>query len=311
MVFTADDGTGRQPWVTQVSTGISAEINVPGTAGSDPAELTVVGNQVFFRADDGTEGAELWVTSGTTFDGITVRQVEDIWPGPQSGFPRNLTAFDGRLFFSADDGVTGEELWVSDGTRDGTRLLAETRPGAEGSELDELTVVGERLFFVARNDAAGEELWVTDGTPSGTRLAADVRSGPGGSGPSRLTAVGEVLVFAADDGAAGQELWRFDAAGASRIGNINPDGGADIGPPVVLDDTVFFSADDHSTGDELWAATIVPRLGGTIGVGTGGAVGPWWLLGLAAVAALGAVARAHRGGSRYSGLRPGAPARHL
>ncbi|MFP2899315.1 ELWxxDGT repeat protein [Corallococcus sp. 4LFB] len=42
----------------------------------------------------------------------------------------------GRLFFVADDGVNGPELWSTDGTEGGTVLVADLRPGAQGSAPD-------------------------------------------------------------------------------------------------------------------------------------------------------------------------------
>jgi hypothetical protein len=37
--------------------------------------------------------------------------VEDIWPGAETSFPRSLTDVEGTLFFTADDGFHGVELW--------------------------------------------------------------------------------------------------------------------------------------------------------------------------------------------------------
>jgi len=38
-----------------------------------------------------------------------------------------------HLVFSADDGNSGRELWTTDGTAEGTRLLADLWPGGGGS----------------------------------------------------------------------------------------------------------------------------------------------------------------------------------
>ena len=45
--------------------------------------------------------------------------VRDIVIGAGSSDPANLTAVNGTLFFTADDGVNGVELWRSDGTTQG------------------------------------------------------------------------------------------------------------------------------------------------------------------------------------------------
>ena len=41
----------------------------------------------------------------------------------------SLTSVGGRVFFRADDGVHGSELWVSDGTPAGTELVADVNMG--------------------------------------------------------------------------------------------------------------------------------------------------------------------------------------
>ena len=57
--------------------------------------------------------------------------VKDIFPGADGSFPFDLTAVNGVLFFSPDDGVNGGELWKSDGTAAGTVLVKDIFPGAE------------------------------------------------------------------------------------------------------------------------------------------------------------------------------------
>ena len=41
-----------------------------------------------------------------------------------NGEPTQFVEYSGSIFFSADDGVNGRELWVSDGTTSGTQLKA-------------------------------------------------------------------------------------------------------------------------------------------------------------------------------------------
>jgi len=77
--------------------------------------------------------------------------VRDIHPGPDSADPAELTAVGSRLFFVADDGSHGKELWSSDGTPTGTLKVKDINPtGVQDSEPFQLTVLSETLFFCGR-----------------------------------------------------------------------------------------------------------------------------------------------------------------
>ena len=77
------------------------------------------------------------------------------------------------LFFTANDGVHGDEPWVSNGTAAGTQMLADIIPGSQGSDPSDLTPVGNDVDFIANepNDYVG--LWKSDGTVSGTTEVTD------------------------------------------------------------------------------------------------------------------------------------------
>src|SRR6266567_3839963 len=84
----------------------------PGTGGSYVDHLTNVNGTLYFTANDGTNGNELWKSDGTA--GGTVL-VKDVNLGPSGSYAGNLTNVNGTLYFSANDGVNGVELWKSDG----------------------------------------------------------------------------------------------------------------------------------------------------------------------------------------------------
>lgn len=172
----------------------------------DP-EMTAVGSGLYFTLESPTLGEELWWTDGT---GGGTRPVADLRPGSGSSSPRDLTVFRGRLYFSADDGDHGRELWVSiDGTEAGTGLVADVRPGPESSSPTELVSLGDRLAFVADDGVHGLELWEMDGSTAGTRLVADIEPGRFPSVPSELTPVGGRVDFAATTSDRGRELWSW------------------------------------------------------------------------------------------------------
>ena len=178
-----------------------------------PAGLRAVGSTVFFELGDEPHGFELWASDGTV---AGTRLVLDILPGAQGSTPRELTAFQGRLWFTADSPGAGRELWTSDGTAAGTALLADLAPGSASSAPKLLTVHAGRLWFFATDGLYGRELWSSDGTAAGTRLEVDVTPGSGSSPePQILASLGDRLVFSFPGGG----LWVSDgtAAGTRKI----------------------------------------------------------------------------------------------
>jgi ELWxxDGT repeat protein len=67
-----------------------------------------------------------------------------------------------ELYFSADNGSTGAELFSYDDTA--VTLRANINPGAAGSNPSELTPYNGLLYFRANDGATGEELWRFNGT---------------------------------------------------------------------------------------------------------------------------------------------------
>ena len=187
-----------------------------------------------------------------------VGPVDDIWPGPSGSRPYDFVEAGGLLYFFADDGVWGTELWTSDGSPGGTTMVADIRPGDLGSGGATPVAVGDRIFFSATDGTNGRELWVSDGTATGTHLVKDIAPGSASSAPQDLTAVGDVLYFVASDGTYGGELWRTDGseAGTTMVKDINPGSSAfQAGSSwlTAVGDVLYFVANDGTNGFELWA----------------------------------------------------------
>ncbi len=89
--------------------------------------------------------------------------------------PTSFAEVGGLLFFAANDGSHGIELWKSDGTSAGTALVSDIRPGSATSAIYDLTNVAGMLFFRANDGSHGAELWKSNGSSTGTTAAAPVR----------------------------------------------------------------------------------------------------------------------------------------
>jgi len=168
------------------------------------------------------------------------------------------------VYFSADDGRHGRELWRTDGRSGQTRLVRDLRPDG-GSDPQELASAGGRLWFSADDGTHGRELWVSDGTPLGTHLAVDLRPGRAGSDPRAIAAYGATVVFSADDGTHGRELWQWNPrTGRARLlADLRPDRdarpGSDPRDILVANGTILFTADDGEHGRELWGLDPTER----------------------------------------------------
>jgi len=137
---------------------------------------------------------------------------------------QKLSALGSQFFFVADDaGAYGAEIWRSDGTLAGTRLLADVCSGSCSSNPSSLTISNGKLFFTADDGVHGRELWKSDGTPEGTSMVAEIL--PGRSiWISDLIDADGVLFFFAADGVHGYELWTSDGttAGTHLVKDIAP-----------------------------------------------------------------------------------------
>lgn len=178
-------------------------------------------------------------------------------PGPQSSDVSSFFQIGDKIVFHVRNGVTGAELWTTDGTSAGTVFYKTINPAGISDIFVELN---DKLYFVNRpieGVPTGEELWVTDGTPAGTMLVKDIRPGTQSSNITNLTAVDGRLYFGADTGDDGRELWQSDGteAGTFRIADIAP-GAASSNPGnfnQVNGLVVFTASIGNTIGRELWA----------------------------------------------------------
>ncbi len=206
LTFVATHATyGKELFKTNGSGSLTLLKDINPTGDSSPSFATVIGSVLYFGADNGTIGRELWTSAGTTLSTVLIK---DINPSGDSN-PSRFKQVGSIVYFIANDGTNGVELWKTNGTAVGTTLVKNINPTGDSSP-DYLTEYNGKLYFVANNGVNGAELWVSDGTDSGTTLAVDVYPGSTTSTIGSLTVFNNELFFGATaSGTIGQELYAY------------------------------------------------------------------------------------------------------
>jgi ELWxxDGT repeat protein len=215
VMFAADDGEhGTELWSsdgTQAGTTLVRDIN-PGAGSSTPTWLTVGNGLLYFFADDGEHGIELWSSNGTKTGTLLVADVNT--HGNGGGDPYDpwddyysapfIAPVGGSVFFAADDGIHGVELWRSDGPGKAATLF-DIVPGQESSFPHALLAFGDTVFFNTRWD---NQLWRSNVRSSVTSPL----NAPAVALDHHAFEIGGQVVFFATVASQEFQLWTFDEA---------------------------------------------------------------------------------------------------
>jgi len=211
-----------------------------------PENLTVVGDRMYFTADAGGFGRELWQTDGTP-QGTTL--VKDINPGPGSSNPGQLTANGNLLYFTVPGTNSTAHLWRSNGTAAGTFQLDTSL-----TRFDSFVGLGGVLYFGGAGPGNDTEFWKTDGTPAGTIEVKQINHIPSFFGP--LNVVNGLVQFYAQDDNRQLNLWQSDGTAegtqiiaAGLTGYPNNGGSPDPNDLGTVDGHSFFLR-----GDTVWTS---------------------------------------------------------
>jgi ELWxxDGT repeat protein len=138
-----------------------------GSSGSNPRNLFVFNNLLFFAADDSSgvnsggadTGIEPWTTDGTA---AGTNLLQDINPGEgNSSSPFNVFEFNGALYFTANDGAA--ELWTSDLGAGGTSKV-DLFPDVDGDVPNNAVVFGNNVYLTANLASGNNQVVEWDGT---------------------------------------------------------------------------------------------------------------------------------------------------
>ncbi|HEV7764589.1 MAG TPA: ELWxxDGT repeat protein [Thermoanaerobaculia bacterium] len=176
-------------------------------------------------------------------------------------YPRQIVATPNRLFLIGFDS-NGRELWTSDGTEAGTRIVKDIFPGEwdafQANNFNyTMGVIGTSIVFIANDGSATLKVWRSDGSESGTQAVREIGLSSTSVAPAMWSAAGHG--FFTVQGA----LWRTDGTNAGTIllnntPSFNP--GAFASTPTAL----YFRARTDGVNYRLWKSD--GTLGGTVEV---------------------------------------------
>ncbi len=255
-LFVYDDFThGDELWMTDGTAGGTQMIKdiFPGRLSGineysfDRRRMMLYNGKVYFAANDGTSGFELWSTDGTATGTQMVKNINTYKVRPNSreegSDPNRFVVAMGKLYFVASTEANGYELYESDGTTAGTKMVTDLYPGDRSGVNSWLTAFNNKLYFKAvENDSIGSELYCYDG--NSIALVKDINptpregSGFGGSGFQRSLVVDNKLYFASYGDKVGthinEELWVTDGttAGTRLVKDVMP--GPEASFPMML-----------------------------------------------------------------------------
>ncbi len=247
-----------EPWVTdgtQAGTRMLKNINLQSApfvtdADSYPGYFTLFNGNVYFSADDGLSGRELYQTDGTNAGTVLLKDINLTadGSGTEGSDPKNFIVYNNTLYFTATDG-TNYGLWKTNGTAGGTVLVKAL------IYLENLFIFNNTLYFTQYDAVNGTELWKSDGTTNGTVLVKDMNPGTADSNPQNYFVFNGNFYFAAVDAVGKNELWMSDGTnvGTTFIKDINLiSGNSNPGLFTTVGSESFFIANDGTNGAELW-----------------------------------------------------------
>ena len=266
IVFNGYDAAhGTELWISDgTDTGTHMLMDIyPGTTSSNPSGnrqgFYVVEHKILFVATTPGEGRELWVTNGTT---AGTHMIKDITPGAaSSNVTLSKTTLNNYLgnyvYFTANDGTNGQELWKTDGTDVNTVMVKNITTGAGSTSFADLFVAMDPyLYFPANNGVSGTELWRTNGTDTGTIMVKDIVPGAGSAFVNTNESGGiswgylvfnNMLYFNT-----GSQLWQTNGfnAGTQPLQNVyaNLLGFGSDDNPVIIGNKFYFIGN----GSQLW-----------------------------------------------------------
>jgi ELWxxDGT repeat protein len=243
--FAADDGV--HSWEVWRSDGTAAGTrrvtDFPDPTAYGFAVEEVNGRAVVTVFTNNTRRPALWATDGDPRSTTKLRDCVGGCAGPAPLGSGVLGRAGGRMLFVSQDAAHGRELWSTDGTRAGTRMLIDLCPGSCSSFIYQDSPLLGGLSFGVLN-GSDPQLWLSDGTAAGTRplthlslAARRVQLG------SAFPAAAGNRIFFSVVSFEGEQLWVIENGRERQVTNLNPEApSADPQALTVLGDRLLFQA---------------------------------------------------------------------
>lgn len=244
--FSARTGaTGRELFQTAgipAATKLVADIR-PGPSDSNPLGLTsFAGGLLFFASQNQARYLYHYDPATSTLTSLAAT------PPARGDWVVTIGSI---AFFSGRTGAD-DELWATDGTPGGTRLVADINPTGPSTPTP-LGVHAGIFYFGATTPQAGTEIWRSDGTAAGTWMLADTVPGTGSGMPEHFASLGNTFVFGLDI-TFNDRVWVSDGTTANtrEIAAFPVNSSRGLGPFTPFGGRVFFGAETSAAGRELW-----------------------------------------------------------
>ncbi|MBO0933817.1 hypothetical protein [Fibrella aquatilis] len=214
--FTYGQVIPAQSLVKDINPGIKSSV-LSGNK-FESSQYKFLNNILYFSANDGVNGEQLWRSDGTTNGTYLVKKITTNLTKPNSEISYYFTDLKNQqLYFIADDNGDGSsDLWRTDGTTVGTILVARLNK-YDGKDIIRRSVRkvgfinGQLQFIVERTSDFKFEIWQTDGTDMGTVRIYELKDFNLAGIGANINLVNNVWCFTATDKLG---LWRTDGTTA-------------------------------------------------------------------------------------------------
>ncbi|GAB5555164.1 MAG: hypothetical protein Sapg2KO_47550 [Saprospiraceae bacterium] len=213
--------------------------------------------KIFLNIENRETGVEPW---SYDIEKKSFQLLIDVEKNSYSSGTLAVTPFNEHYYFIAYSEALGHQVYVTDGTAEGTQILKEIKGAFDVGQARNLFQFKNHLFFNNADLLFGFEFWRSGGTIENTHLLKDIYKNPAGTRLTLLDAGPQMPFFffaENDDYEIPAGLWTSDGSteGTRFLKAINP-GTVRISyfnkTIPSLDGSAFFLARNEETGGELW-----------------------------------------------------------